>query len=107
MQRLRALEALLQSALAEGHSWQLAREAALAITPLYILVYPPIWPNLGLHYAVVAKLAAFLEDNDGAVEAADQACKVLQYTHPGAVVLQEVLRLRAEALAHKHATSKN
>jgi hypothetical protein len=57
-----------------------------------------VWPNLGLHYALLAKLEMFLEHPAAAVQAAEAAARTLQVTHgPGSSVVQEVMRIRYEA----------
>jgi hypothetical protein len=57
-----------------------------------------VWPNLGLHYALLAKLKMLLEQPAAAAEAAEQALAVLRVTHGGSSsVLQEVGRTRYEA----------
>jgi hypothetical protein len=57
-----------------------------------------VWPNLGLHYALTAKLAMFLQQPGTAAAAAGAAAGILQVTHPGSSpVLAEVMQLRCEA----------
>jgi len=57
-----------------------------------------VWPNLGLHYAMVAKLAMFLEKPQAALAAAEAAGNILHITHgSSSCVMQEVMRLRWEA----------
>ncbi len=58
---------------------------------------PQVWPNLGLHCALLAKLELLLENPREALAAADAALSILRVTHPGTSVLEEVLRLRWEA----------
>ncbi|KAK9829973.1 hypothetical protein WJX72_008972 [[Myrmecia] bisecta] len=90
--RLRLQEALLRAAVEEGRSWLVALQAARALTPLFKLAYPPVWPNLGLHLAMHAKLALHQNFVAEALQAANAALNVLQYTHPGSKsVLDDVL----------------
>jgi hypothetical protein len=57
-----------------------------------------VWPNLGLHHALTAKLAMLLQQPAAAAAAASAAASVLQVTHPGSSpVLAEVMQLRYEA----------
>jgi hypothetical protein len=57
-----------------------------------------IWPNLGLHHALTAKLAMFLQQPASAAAAAQAAAGVLQVTHAGSsAVLAEVMQLQYEA----------
>jgi hypothetical protein len=57
-----------------------------------------VWPNLGLHYAMLAKLEMLLEQPAAAAQAAEAAAAILRITHgSGAAVLQEVARTRYEA----------
>lgn len=59
-----------------------------------------IWPNLGLHYATLAKLASFLEQPKEAMAAAEKAMRVLSITHSGwregEAVIEQVARVRWE-----------
>ena len=52
-----------------------------------------VWPNLGLHYASVAKIASLLEQDVTAIKASQAAADILQYTHPESLVLQEQWQL--------------
>ena len=56
-----------------------------------------VWPNLGLHVAAQAKLEMLLEQPANAINSAAAAMKVLQVTHPGAGVVQQVLHVGYEA----------
>lgn len=57
-----------------------------------------VWPNLGLHYAMVAKLEMYLEQPGAAVPAAEAAAAILQITHSrSSSVLEEVSRTHYEA----------
>ena len=77
-------------------------QAARALTPTYQLVYPEIWPNLGLHYATLAKLELLQCGQQGmqqqqqqgmrqraggspelAYKAARAAVAILEVTHAG------------------------
>ena len=69
-------------------------QAARALTPTYQLVYPDIWPNLGLHYAALAKLELLQCGQQGmqqraggspelAYKAARAAVAILEVTHAG------------------------
>ncbi len=52
-----------------------------------------MWPNLGLHYASVAKIASLLEQDDMAIQASQAAAGILRYTHSDSGILQEQLQL--------------
>eukprot|EP00775_Hariotina_reticulata_P013528 gene13528-biopygen15414 len=96
--RLRLAAGLLKSLVDQGADWKAAYAVANALTPLYELVYPKVWPNLGLHYAMVAKLAMLLQHPGAALAAAEAAGNILHITHgSSSCVLQEVMRLRWEA----------
>jgi hypothetical protein len=57
-----------------------------------------VWPNLGLHHALTAKLAMFLQQPAAAAAATGAAAGILQVTHPGSsAVLGEVMQLQFEA----------
>lgn len=63
-----------------------------------LLFASQVWPNLGLHYAMVAKLAMLLEQSQAALAAAEAAGNILHITHgSSSCVMQEVMRLRWEA----------
>ncbi len=68
-----------------------------------LLWHGQVWPNLGLHLAALAKVAALLEHASEAAEAAKGAAEVLRYTHPGSSILQDMLRLHHEASAELQA----
>lgn len=60
----------------------------------FLLCDMQVWPNLGLHYALVAKLAMYLEQPSLAADAASAAMNILQITHSGtSPVLQEVMHV--------------
>jgi hypothetical protein len=68
------------------------------------------WPWLGLHYATVAKLAAFQEQLQLALNTAEQALDTLKTTHgtgawgqAGKGVLEQIARLRYEMQQELHA----
>jgi hypothetical protein len=100
----RLLGALLSAAIAAGDRWPLALAAAEALGACYNRAYPRVWPNRGLHNALLAKLLLLLERPKAALKAADGALESLRVTHCGAAgseeVLGEVLRLRGQA-AHE------
>ena len=56
-------------------------------------VHTQVWPNLGIHYASVAKIASLLEEDDMAVQASQAAAGILKDTHPDSSILQEQLQL--------------
>eukprot|EP00878_Enallax_costatus_P011592 GHUV01012100.1.p2 GENE.GHUV01012100.1~~GHUV01012100.1.p2 ORF type:complete len:544 (+),score=225.45 GHUV01012100.1:895-2526(+) len=96
--RARLLAGLLKAAVDEGGSWEVALTAAQQLTPICELVYPKVWPNLGLHYALTAKLALYLQQPAMAGQAATAAGDILCITHPSeSQALQEVIRMRHEA----------
>jgi SET and MYND domain-containing protein len=95
--RMRAAAGLLKAAV-DAADWQVAPQAARDLTPTYELVYPQVWPNLGLHYATLAKLEVLLEHPAAAAAAAEAAAGILRATHDGSSsVMREVLQTRYEA----------
>ena len=56
-----------------------------------------VWPNKGLHFATMAKIAAFLEQDATAAEYAIKALQQLQYTHADSPVLEEIRQIAFEA----------
>lgn len=52
-----------------------------------------VWPNLGLHLATLAKIAALLEQDEEAAKQAEAAASTLCITHPESPILQEMLQL--------------
>jgi hypothetical protein len=65
---------------------------------VFCLACLQVWPNLGLHYAMLAKLQMFLEQPAAAAQAAEAAAAILRVTHgSSSPVLQEVARTRYEA----------
>ena len=57
-----------------------------------------VWPNLGLHYALQAKLEMLLEQPAAAAAASEAALAILRVTHgSSSAVLHEVGRTRYEA----------
>lgn len=56
-----------------------------------------VWPNKGLHFAMLAKMAAFLERDATAAQYAGQALQQLQYTHANSPVLEEIRQIGFEA----------
>jgi len=62
------------------------------------VAYWQVWPNLGLHYAMLAKLEMLLEQPGAAARAAEAAAAVLCVTHGGSCgVVHEACRIRYEA----------
>lgn len=55
-----------------------------------------VWPDLGLHWASMAKLASVLGRDAEAAAAAEAACRVLTLTHGGGRVVNEMMHLRHE-----------
>lgn len=49
-----------------------------------------VWPNKGLHHAMVGKIAALLEQDDVAANSAEMALQQLQYTHASSPILESV-----------------
>ena len=56
-----------------------------------------VWPNTGLHYAMLAKIAAFLEHDASAADFASKALRQLQYTHASSPVFEEIRQIGFEA----------
>ena len=56
-----------------------------------------VWPNKGLHFAMLTKIAAFLEQDTTATEYANKALQQLQYTHADSPVLDEIRQISFEA----------
>lgn len=56
-----------------------------------------VWPNKGLHFAMMAKIAAFLEHDAEAAGFAGKALQQLQYTHADSPVLTTVRQVMFEA----------
>ena len=56
-----------------------------------------VWPNKGLHFAMLAKVSALLERNQEAIEYANKALQQLQYTHADSPVVEEVRQIMFEA----------
>lgn len=54
------------------------------------MVCMQVWPNKGLHYAMMSKLAALLEQDDVAASTAELALQQLQYTHADSPILESV-----------------
>lgn len=52
------------------------------------------WPDLGLLWAHIAKVAAVLERDDVAAAAAETAAQIMQVTNGDCDVVHEMLRLR-------------
>eukprot|EP00877_Chromochloris_zofingiensis_P003146 jgi/Chrzof1/12832/Cz07g08320.t1 len=97
--RMRCNAALLKAAIDAGDCWDVALITARQLTPVYELIYPKVWPNLGLHYATLAKLEMFLEHPAHALEAANNALECIKVTDSDSSVIQDVLRVRYEAQA--------
>lgn len=64
---------------------------------MLLLLLLQVWPVLGLHLAAQAKLEMLLEHPAAAAKTAAAAMKVLQVTHPGSDVVQQVLHVGYEA----------
>ncbi len=56
-----------------------------------------VWPNKGLHFAMLAKVSALLECNQEAMNYARQALQQLQYTHSDSLVMEEVRQIMFES----------
>ena len=69
----------------------------LAVSGCDKLLGVQIWPNKGLHFAMLAKLAAHLEHDREAREFASKALQQLQYTHANSPVFEEVRQIAFEA----------
>ncbi len=104
--RMRINAALLKAAIDEGSLWVEALGAAQALEPTYQLVYPSVWPNLGLHWATLAKLELLAGRPNEALTHARAALGVLEVTHSvrgllgvgsGPCVLEQVGLSLAEA----------
>ena len=65
-----------------------------------------MWPNLGLHLATVAKIAALLEFLDEAATHAEAAADILRITHPESQIVQDMLQLRHDANAELNANAE-
>jgi len=65
-----------------------------------------VWPNLGLHLATLAKIAALLEQNQEAASHAKAAALILRITHPDGQALQEMLQLWHDANAELSANAE-
>ncbi|KAI7835781.1 hypothetical protein COHA_010324 [Chlorella ohadii] len=94
--RMRLLADLHRAAVA-GEQWQTALAAAYELLPLYREVYPPVWPQLGLLWAAVAKLEHLQERPSQAIQAAEQALHILTTTHGGSGPAAEAMRQRLSA----------
>lgn len=95
--RVRLCEALMRACIDVGNQWQEALAVGLQLVPAYEMIYPKVWPNKGLHYATMAKIAAFLEHDATAAEYANKALQQLQYTHATSPVLEEIRQIAFEA----------
>lgn len=56
-----------------------------------------VWPNKGLHFAMMAKVSALLERDHEAAQYARQALQQLQFTHSDSPVLEEVRQIMFES----------
>lgn len=95
--RMRVYEALLRSCIESGNDWIEALSIGCKLVPIYDMVYPKVWPNKGLHFAMLAKVSALLERNQEAIEYANKALQQLQYTHADSPVVEEVRQIMFEA----------
>lgn len=91
---VRRHELTISSAVARS-KYALAHSAAQALTPIYSMAYPQVYPNLGLHYALTAKLGAWLgQVSDKAIiESAQKAANILQHTHKETRTLRDIMML--------------
>lgn len=64
-----------------------------------------VWPNKGLHYAMMSKIAALLEQDDVAAESAATALQQLQNTHANSPILESVRQIHFESRQCLEATS--
>ena len=55
-----------------------------------------VWPNLGLHWAMVAKLEALLDNLPAACRDCREAVMMLGVTHPTSSVLQDTRALESQ-----------
>ena len=79
------------------HSLPLARVLCACRSTTPPQVYPPVWPNLALHYAMLAKLEMLLCRPALARVAAQGAVSGLRLTHGGGGLVDDMLRLQQEA----------
>ncbi|KAK9833733.1 hypothetical protein WJX74_004208 [Apatococcus lobatus] len=93
--RMRLQEVLLRCAIACG-AWPAALHAARSLAATYHLLYPPIWPNLGLHKAIHAKVAMHQQLPAEALEQGRAALLCLEQVQPGSQSLREI-----EGLCHQ------
>ena len=56
-----------------------------------------VWPNKGLHFAMLAKVSALLEYNQEAMKYAEQALQQLQYTHSDSLAMEEIRQIMFES----------
>ncbi|PRW45589.1 histone-lysine N-methyltransferase SMYD3 [Chlorella sorokiniana] len=85
----------LHRAAVAAQQWEAALAAAYELLPLYRQAYPPVWPQLGLLWATVAKLEHLQERPSQAIQAAEQALHILTATHGGNGPAAETVRQRA------------
>ncbi|CAL8470855.1 g10397 [Coccomyxa elongata] len=104
--RMRLLEVQLRAAIECGNKWDLALDAARSLLPFYTWLYPKVWPNLGLHLATLAKIAALLDHFDEAATHAEAAAAILRITHPEGQIVQDMLRLWHDASAELNANAE-
>ncbi|GAB4821552.1 hypothetical protein N2152v2_008598 [Parachlorella kessleri] len=101
--RMRLLSTAVRAAIAAGDRWEKAADWARQLLPVYQFVYPEVWPNLGFHYATLAKLEHLLGGRpQQAQHAAQRALAILTKTHGGASggaggVVEEVKRVLFES----------
>ncbi|KAL6748490.1 hypothetical protein V8C86DRAFT_2877277 [Haematococcus lacustris] len=89
----------------DAAAWPQALAAAQALVTPYQVMYPRVWPNVGLHFAAVAKLAMLLEQPGAALRAVEKSIESLRITHcgsEGGAVLRDMERLRWEAQHEAH-----
>lgn len=95
--RMRVQEALMRACVDLGNDWPMVLSVGKKLVPVYELVYPKVWPNKGLHFAMLAKVSALLERNQEAMNCAKQALQQLQCTHSDTVVMEEVRQIMFES----------
>lgn len=101
--KLKLRDVLLRAAVA-AQQWDLALQTARELLPTYNLIYPQPWPELGLLWAHIAKVAAVLDRDDEAAAAAETAAQIMQITSGDCDVVHEMLRLRHDIGANMRIT---
>ncbi|GAX79165.1 hypothetical protein CEUSTIGMA_g6605.t1 [Chlamydomonas eustigma] len=113
--RMRLRAAYLKALIDVGDEWISALQVGRSLTQVYRLVYPSVWPNLGLHYAALAKLELLQEHFEEGISYAQSALGILEVTHnqrPASslgvmcgepTVIDQVLNSMREASSRLHA----